>query len=216
MKATESLVELIKRAESSKPIVNSAKQQISHVMRQMPIYSGYYVLDLVHKKGGTDWISYEEEDGNIGNSCRLIKDIENGSLYLANENYVPIRHLTAEELVRVASCLCQYDYGKTVTQHGCGGISFNRYKKNYLQDYIYVFYSAIYKYVKDYLEENGDISDNKFGVLSFVNGAIKWNGKLVPHFPILININPFIYTTSNFIEKNCYILLEFFDKIKTE
>lgn len=214
--AEENLLSLISIAENNKKVVNSSKQQIGYVMKQLPIYSGYYIMELSRKEGGTDWIGYSDEHGKTISSCRIAKDIENGTLYLMNDNYIPIDRLRDVDCVRVASCLHYYDYGKPIKFKKVGKMSFAQYKKNFVVDYLYGFYDSIYNYMKFYLsqEKTKSIEDKKMGELSLVDETIKWNDKLVPSIPILMEINPFLYTTGYFLEQNCFVLLKFFDKIK--
>lgn len=214
--AEESLLSLIEIAESNKKIVTSSKQQIGYVMKQLPIYSGYYIMELSRKTGGIDWIGYEDDHNKYVSGCRIGKDIENGTLYLLNDNFVPIDRLRDIDCVRVASCLRYYDYGKPVSFKKVGKMSFKQYKKNFVVDYLYGFYESIYNYMKFYLSQEGDtgIIDNRLGKLSLIDGVIKWNDKLVPSIPILMEIDSFQYTTGYFLEQNCFVLLKFYDKIK--
>lgn len=212
MKTEEKLIELIKSAENDKKVVNTAKQQLATVLRQMPIYSGYYVMELSRKDGGTDWLEYMDDNGECIRSCRIMKDMDNGTLYIGNENFVPIARMRGIDCVRVSCNLGFYDYGKRVNFRKIGKIGFLEFKRNFVQGCIYEFYSSIYSHMYSVLE-SGDLFDEKFGRLYREGNYIKWEGNIVPCFPAMIDIDMFRYSTGNFIEKNSFILLKFFEKI---
>lgn len=207
----EQLYDMIKVAENSNRIVKTAKQQISRVMQQLPVYSGYYCLELSKKSGGTDYLPSGE--------CRIMKDLYNGNLFAANENWVPTRRLERQDCVRVAMNLKLYDYGKRVRFRAIGkDMSFRDYVEVYVGSELHEFYMGIYYKVVDYLYNEGGIYHSEtYGDFVLVDEGvdidlIKWNDHYVPCFPSVMSIDAFKYTTNTFLEKSSFVLLKLFEE----
>lgn len=209
----EKLIEMIKVAENSNRIVKTAKQQISRVMQQLPVYSGYYCLELSKKSGGTDYLPSGE--------CRIMKDLYNGNLFAANENWVPTRRLERQECVRVAMNLKLYDYGKRVRFRAIGkDMSFRDYVEVYVSSELHEFYVGIYQKVVEFLfNEGGIYHSDKYGDFALSDDVdvdidlIKWNKThYVPCFPSVMSIDAFKYTTNTFLEKSSFVLLKIYEE----
>lgn len=207
----DKLYEMIKVAENSNRIVKTAKQQIGHVMKQLPVYSGYYCLELSKKKGGTDYLPSGE--------CRIVKDLYTGNLFAANENWIPTQRLTRQDCVRVAMNLRLYDYGKKVHFRAIGkDMSFQDYAEVYVSSELHEFYMGLYYKVVEYLYNEGGIyHSEKFGDFVLCDEGvdidlIKWNDKYVPCFPSVMSIDAFKYTTNTFLEKSSFVLVKIFEE----
>lgn len=186
MKVMELFFEQISKAELSH--AKEYRNLISTVLKFMPTYSGYRILELKNKETNEIFVL---SDGNhiIG------KDIESGELCSLTEDMIPTNRICDIDALRVSQSLLHFDIPKRGRQCLTYGWKSNLYRGlcKKVSDDIHDSFKIIYNKFKSAVKEKGKIGD--FSYDEEKDMLVFQEDKLVSDVPTFFVPNAWVFRT---------------------